>query len=197
MHRPLILASASASRAQLLRNAGVDFEVMVAPIDEDAIKKRKSELSVDQLARALAQAKAAAVAKQRSDALVIGADQILDCDGQRFDKPKDRAQAAEHLRYLRGRTHRLVTAACAFSGDECVWETLAEPRLVMRDFSDAFLDDYLARAGEGVLGSVGVYHLEGLGAQLFTRVDGDYFSILGLPLLPLLAFLRTQQVVMT
>jgi len=187
---PLILASASAVRARLLDGAGVAFEIVPSQVDEDEIKRAHGDIAVETLAMTLARAKAAEVAARRADALIIGADQILECDGRRFDKPKNRAEAAAHLRAFRGRAHRLVTACTIYRGRDEVWHHTSIPRLTMWNFDDAFIDEYLARAGDGVLTSVGAYQLEGLGAHLFENIEGDYFSILGLPLLPLLAFLR-------
>jgi len=192
----LILASGSAVRARLLTNAGLAIEIVPSNVDEDDIKRVNEGIAVEQLAMILARAKAAEVAARNSDALIIGADQILDCDGARFDKPKDRVEAAEHLSAFRGRTHRLITACTVHRGLEEIWHYTAIPQLTMWDFDDAFVGDYLARAGDSVLTSVGAYLLEGLGSNLFEKIEGDYFSILGLPLLPLLAFLRTQGLVL-
>lgn len=188
----LVLASSSKVRARLLRDAGVSFEVIGSEVDEDEIKRQHADMDTETLARTLAKAKAAAVARLKPDALVIGTDQILECEGRRFDKPTDLSGAAGHLKYLRGRTHRLVTAAVVRRGTANLWENVSEPRLTMRVFSDSFLADYLTRAGPAVLSSVGAYQLESLGAQLFDHIEGDYFSILGLPLLPLMAFLRSE-----
>jgi septum formation protein len=189
---PLLLASASATRQALLAAAGLRFGVHPADIDEAPIKRAARAAGLDAAAAALrlADAKAAAVAAQAPDALVIGADQILDCAGVWFDKPADMAAARSHLLALRGRTHALATAVVCRSGDATVWQHVALPRLAMRGFSEAFLDDYLQAEGTHLLGSVGAYRLEGRGVQLFDRVDGDHAAILGLPLLPLLAFLR-------
>jgi septum formation protein len=188
----LVLASGSAVRARLLKNAGLAIEVVPSTVDEDAVKRTERDADVEQLAMILARAKAADVAVRHRDALTIGADQILECSGKRFDKPRDRAEAASHLRAFRGKTHRLITACTIYRGRHEVWHHTTVPRLAMWDFDDAFIDDYLTRAGDGVLTSVGAYQLEGMGAHLFEAIEGDYFSILGLPLLPLLSFLRTQ-----
>ena len=188
----LVLASGSAVRARLLRDARLAFDVVASSVDEDEIKRAHRDETVEQLAMTLARAKATEVAARHPDALTIGADQILDCAGKRFDKPKDRAEASAHLRAFRGRTHRLITACTIYRGPIEVWHHATIPMLSMWDFDDAFIDAYLTEAGDGVLTSVGAYQLEGLGAHLFDKIEGDYFSILGLPLLPLLAFLRTQ-----
>lgn len=189
----LVLASGSAARRRMLEDAGLVFDVVPPACDEEAAKRqyRAQRHSPHAQAEALAELKAKSVSAQTS-ALVIGADQMLAVDGIALDKPKDKAEAREHLLLLRGRTHELITAAVVAKQGAVIWRATDVPRLRMRNFSDAFLQDYLDRAGEDVLHSVGAYQLEGLGAQLFERVDGDYFSVLGLPLLPLLTFLRGQ-----
>lgn len=189
----LVLASTSAVRRRMLEAAGVVFEVMPPSCDEEAAKRelRAQGCSPQAQAEALAELKAKVVSAQTS-ALVIGADQMLAFDGMVLDKPRSTAEAREHLLLLRGRAHELITAAAVAKEGAVVWRAMAVPRLRMREFSKEFLDAYLERAGEAVLHSVGAYKLEGLGAQLFEQVDGDYFSVLGLPLLPLLAFLREQ-----
>ncbi len=187
----LILASGSDARRRMLEAAGLAFEVDVPRVDEDAAKAsfRAEGMKPRGQADALAELKALSVSKRRTG-FVIGADQMLALEGQAFDKPKTADEAREHLARLRGRTHELITAAVVAREGAVIWRHLDTPRLTMRAFSDVFLDDYLERAGESVLTSVGAYQLEGLGAQLFERVEGDYFSILGLQLLPLLSFLR-------
>lgn len=188
----LILASASPARRAVLAAAGLHFETAVAAVDEDAIKAaaRAEGIPPADAALLLADAKARRIATREPEALVIGADQMLVCEGRWFDKPADAEAARAQLRALRGRAHDLVTAVACWRRGERVWQHVAVPRLVMRDFSDAFLDAYLAREGEAVTRSVGAYRLEGPGVQLFARVAGDQSSILGLPLLPLLEFLR-------
>jgi septum formation protein len=191
----LILASASAARQRVLADAGVVAETDPADpadIDESAIKKecRRTGRSSTECATRLAEAKARAVAARHQGRLVLGADQLLDCEGEWFDKPRDRAEARDQLRRLRGRSHELVTVATVVRDEERLWQATERPRATMRAFSDAFLDHYLDAMGERVLKTVGGYELEGLGAQLMERVEGDYFAILGLPLLPLLHFLR-------
>jgi len=192
----LILASGSAARRQMLEAVGLSFEVETPRVDEEAAKAslRAEGLKPRDQADALAELKALSVSRKRAG-FVIGADQMLAIGGEVFDKPRDAAEAREHLLRLRGQTHELITAAVVAKEGAIIWRHIDTPRLRMRVFSDAFLDDYLARAGDDVLRSVGAYQLEGLGAQLFERVEGDYFSVLGLPLLPLLAFLREHGIV--
>jgi septum formation protein len=188
----LVLASASAARARLLADAGIDAERDPADIDEAAIKRecRRDRQSAADCAARLAEIKARTVAVRHPDRLVLGADQLLDCDGDWFDKPGSLSDARNQLRALRGRTHELATAAAVIRNGDILWRALAKPRLTMRHFSDAFLDRYLATIGDRALKTVGGYELEGPGAQLMAKIEGDYFAILGLPLLPLLDFLR-------
>ena len=193
----LVLASAAEVRAALLRAAGLSFTVEPARVDEGAIKRamREEDPDGEATARALAALKARRVSARWPGVHVVGADQLLVCEGAWFDKPVDMADARAQLRRLRGRRHALVTAVSVARDQAEIWGTVTSARLTMRDFSDAFLDEYLARAGAGILRCVGGYEAEGLGAQLFTDIEGDWFSILGLPLLPLLAFLREHGVV--
>ena len=188
----IVLASASSARAELLRQAGVMFRAEPAAINEDALKRRARERGRAgiECARELAQAKAQAVSKQNPGVLVIGADQILVLDNDWFDKPRDREGARVQLLALRGRAHELATAACGVQQGILRWRAESQPRLTMRLFSDSFLDDYLDAEGDALLGSVGAYRLEGRGVQLFSGITGDYFAVLGLPLIELLAFLR-------
>jgi septum formation protein len=190
----LILASASTSRQRLLADAGIAADADPADIDESVIKAecRKTGRSSGNCAAQLAEAKARAVASRHRDCLVLGADQMLDCDGEWFDKPRDRAEARDQLMRLRGRTHALITAATIVRNDRQLWQAIETPRVTMRAFSDAFLDRYLDRIGDRVLKTVGGYELEKLGAQIMEKVEGDYFAILGLPLLPLMHFLRDE-----
>jgi septum formation protein len=189
----LVLASSSAVRARLLRDAGVAFEVEPARIDEEEVKHslRGENADADAVADTLAELKARHVSRTRPGALVIGADQALVCQGTLFDKAPDLDHARAHLVALRGRTHELVAAVCVVRDGTRIWNHIGRARLTMRTFSDTFLDSYLAAVGEEALASVGCYQLEGRGAQLFARTEGDYFTILGLPILPLLDFLRS------
>lgn len=188
----LVLASASASRRAVLEAAGLRFVVRPADVDETALKQkaRADGLEAGDAALLLADAKAQRVAQRDPDALVIGCDQLLVCDGVWFDKPADRDEARAHLRALRGRTHTLVTAVLCRRGGKRLWHTLARPRLTMRDFSDAFLETYLSLEGSFLTTTVGAYRLEGPGVHLFATVEGEHAAILGLPLLDLLDFLR-------
>jgi septum formation protein len=192
----LILASASASRRALLAAAGLAFDVRPADIDETAVKRdaRAEAMGAEVTALLLAELKASAVALRAPEVLVIGADQILVCDGVWFDKPADVAGAREQLRALRGRSHVLATAVVCYQGDRRIWHHVAAPGLTMRNFSDDFLERYLAAEADTVTGTVGAYRLEGRGVQLFDAVEGEHSAILGLPLLPLLSFLREMRV---
>ena len=188
----LILASGSTARAALLRGAGLAVEVRPTAVDEAEVKRsaRAEGVSADDTALLLAELKALRVARPNPDALVIGADQLLVCEDRWFDKPVSLAEARSHLLALRGRAHTLVTAVVLHRGEQRVWHYVARPRLVMRPFSDAFIDAYLAAEGTNVLATVGGFRMEGPGVQLFDSVTGDHEAILGLPLLPLLGFLR-------
>lgn len=188
---PLILASASPSRRQMLLNAGLDFEIVRSGVDEDEVKLSLSaeRASAQDIATALAEMKAVRVSTRRPGAMVIGADSTLACDGKLYDKPPTLAAAREQLKALGGRTHELVSAVVVAKNGGRLWHATETGRLTMRPLSESFLDAYLARAGDAVCASVGAYQLEGLGAHLFNRIDGDYFTVLGMPLLPLLVFL--------
>jgi septum formation protein len=188
----LILASASAARLALLRGAGLAVEARPAHVDEAEIKAaaRADGATPDDAALLLAELKAARIARREPDALVIAADQLLVVGEEWLDKPPTLDAARAQLLALRGRTHTLVTAVLCQRGGARIWHHVARPSLTMRDFSEEFLNAYLAAEGDALTAWVGSYRLEGMGAQLFERIEGDYFSILGLPLLPLLGFLR-------
>lgn len=193
----LILASQSLSRRALLDGAGLDFETMPSAVDEASIKEsaQAEGLSPGDTATMLADAKAARIARRHPEATIIGADQLLVCEGAWFDKPADLGAAREHLQRLRNRSHELMTAVVVWRSGQRAWHHLATPRLTMRDFSDAFLDAYLAREGPFVTQSVGAYRLEGMGIQLMRDIRGEHTAILGLPLLPLLGYLRDAGVI--
>lgn len=188
---PLILASKSRARAAVLTGAGLAFEQIGSGVDEDALKDalRAEGASVAKQADLLAETKALKVSISHPG-IVLGCDQMLDLEGEGLDKVSTRAEAAATLRRLRGKTHILQGAIVACIEGAAVWRHLAQPRLRMRNFSDEFLERYLDAIGDAAFESVGCYQLEGLGAQLFDRIDGDYFSILGMPLLPLMQWLR-------
>ncbi|HYL48823.1 MAG TPA: Maf family protein [Stellaceae bacterium] len=193
----LVLASASPTRARLLTAAGLKPTIEPADIDEAPIKAafRADGRDAGACAVALAEAKAQRVAGRMPGALVLGADQILVCNGEWFDKPADRLAARAQLVALRGKRHVLATAAVLVKNGAVIWQALEQPALTVRRFTDEFLDAYLAAAGDAVLASVGAYQLEGAGIQLMAAVEGDHFAILGLPLLPLLDFLRDTGVI--
>lgn len=193
----IILASASVSRAQLLRSVGVAFEVEAADIDEDAIKERISSTgaSPDAIAIELAEHKAKAVSNTRPQDLVIAGDQILWFDGHLISKCGTIDEARSLLDRLRGRSHTLIGGLVLARAGEILWRHTSRAELTMRDFSDDFLEQYLNREGTRLLGSVGCYRLEGEGAQLFDAIDGSYFAILGLDMLPLLKALRVYKAI--
>jgi septum formation protein len=192
----LVLASGSAARRQLLLAAGLSFDVEAPDIDEAAIKAAtKGEGgNAEHAAAALANTKASTV--RDPDALVIGADQILVCGDTWYDKPATLDAARRQLTELRGRTHTLATAVCCKRGGQRVWRHLATPRLTMRRFSVEFLDAYIAEEGEALLGCVGAYRLEGRGLHLFDALEGEHSAILGLPMMPLVGFLRQSGVLL-
>lgn len=197
--KQVVLASASAARASLLKAAGVLFTVDPADIDEGALKQQAREAGHSALvcALALASEKASVVSRRHPDVLVIGGDQVLAAGADWFDKPRDIGEARMQLRSLRGRSHTLATAVCVATAGSPVWRATSVPKLTMRRFSDDFLAAYLAMERESVLASVGAYRLEGRGAQLFSRIAGDHFAVLGLPLIELLGFLRERGILAT
>jgi septum formation protein len=190
--KPLVLASKSASRRALLQGAGIPIEIMVADIDERGVEAKVGLADPGDVAVLLAKEKARAVSMQRPDRLVIGADQTLALGQRRFSKPVNRNAAREQLKALRGNTHALHSGVAIMRNGAVVFEHCAVARLSMRAFSDAFLDYYLDAAGDAVTASVGAYQVEGLGVQLFERIDGDHSTILGLPLIPVLDVLRRE-----
>ena len=192
----VILASGSESRRRLLANAGVLAESVRPNVDEDAAKQtfRADGMRVSDQAMQLAELKAVKVSSRR-DGLVIGGDQMLNLGGEPMDKPADMAEAANHLRRFSGKSHTLETAIVIAEGGKPVWRHLTAPKLTVRPLDEAFISSYLQASGADILSTVGAYKLEGLGAQLFSRIEGDYFSILGLPLLPLLDYLRVRGVI--
>jgi septum formation protein len=191
MPQRIILASSSAIRRQLLANAGVQIETLPARIDENAIRVglAAEQASPRDVADTLAEMKARKVAERNPDALVIGCDQVLEFQQTVWGKPDTADAALAQLRALRGQTHRLLSAVVLYDRREPVWRHVAEVRLTMRPFSDAFLDGYITRNWPGVQESVGAYKLEEEGIRLFSAIEGDYFTVLGLPLLPLLNYL--------
>ena len=194
----LVLASASAARQRLLASAGLQFEVEPAAVDESAIRQaaRADSLAPGETALMLARLKATHVSARDPAALVIGADQLLVYDREWFEKPQTQAAARADLLRLRGHRHVLPTAVVCVSGSVVLWQYVAQPQLLMRAFSDALLDAYLDAEGELVTGCVGAYRIEAAGLRLFEAIEGDYFSILGLPMLPLLGFLRQHGVLL-
>ncbi|MHC8491474.1 Maf family protein [Thalassospira sp. SM2505] len=192
MNHRLILASSSKTRHAMLTNAGVACEAVASMIDEEGYKQSmKAEgASAAEAAETLAEMKALRMYRQQPDGIVIAADQMLECNGIWFDKPRDRDNTRAQLLALRGKTHQLVSAAVIYKEGSRIWGTIDTAHLTMRNFSDEWLEDYLDAAGEEIFNCVGGYQLEGIGAQLFTEVRGDYFTVLGLPLLPLIGFLR-------
>lgn len=190
----LVLASASKTRALLLNNAGLGFDIVPAHADEAALKSalRAEGATARDAALSLAELKASRISTSRPDDLVIGCDQLLDCASTWFDKAIDRADAGRQIALLQGKRHELATAVCAMCNGRRLWHRIEAPSLVMRQLSETDIGAYLDTAGDEVIGCVGGYRLEGIGIQLFAQIEGDYFAILGLPLLPLLDFLRGQ-----
>lgn len=199
MRTDLILASGSTTRRALLEAAGLAPQVHPADVDEAQMREtlfaRDAAVSHESVALALATAKAEAVSANHPAAIVIGADQVLSCEGRLFEKPKSLAEAREHLAILRGRTHALHAATALARNGKIIWQNVETARLTMRNFSDDALDAYLESVGDVVLTSVGAYQIEGPAIQLFEAIDGDHATILGLPLLPLLAELRRLEII--
>jgi septum formation protein len=189
---PLILASQSRARQALLTNAGISFEAVTAEIDERAVQQASGLSAPGEIASLLAREKALSVSARLSGKFVIGADQTLALGERLFSKPVGRAQAAEHLRALAGRSHELHSAVAVARDGKILFEAAAIAVMTMRRLGGAEIDAYLDEAGDAITSSVGAYQLEGLGVHLFERIEGDHFTILGLPLLPLLAFLRSE-----
>jgi septum formation protein len=190
---PLILASQSRARQALLANAGISFEAVTAEIDERAVQQASGLSAPGEIASLLAREKALSVSARQPGKFVIGADQTLALGERLFSKPAGRAQAAEQLRTLAGRSHELHSAVAVVRDGKILFEAVAIAGMTMRRLGEAEIDVYLDQAGEAVTSSVGAYQLEGLGVHLFERIEGDHFTILGLPLLPLLAFLRSER----
>jgi septum formation protein len=191
MPQPLILASGSKIRAELLRNAGVSFDVVAAPVDEETIRQSLEAEGTKprDIADSLAEAKAQRVSAKLPGALVLGCDQVLDFNGAVFSKPKSKDDARTQLKELRNNPHSLLSAAVIYEDNKPIWRHVGIVRLRMRDFSDDFLDEYVERNWDEIQHTVGCYQLEAEGVRLFTRVDGDYFTVLGMPLLQILAYL--------
>lgn len=196
--KPFVLGSGSAGRRMLLEQAGLAFEVIRPNVDEEVLKdnflREHDPKDLPALATTLATEKAREVST-RTDKLVVGGDQILLLDGVLFNKPRDVQEARENLRRLRGRTHHLVSALALARKGEVIWRYRDTAAMTMRDFSDDFLELYLHLAGTGVLSSVGCYQIEGLGVHLFEKIEGDHHTIIGMPMLPLLAALRSHGIV--
>lgn len=192
----LILASASASRRAMLQAAGVAHESIPAKIDERACEARLGAASPAEIACALAEAKAAAVSAAHPDALVLGSDSLVVCKHRRFDKPKSRAEAAAHLRFFAGAVMELHSSAALVKDGVCIWRHASLALLHVRRLSEAFIADYLAREWPAIGQTVGAFRIEGPGVQLFTRIEGDHFTVLGMPLIAVLEALRKEGVLL-
>jgi len=196
----LVLASASAVRTRLLTAAGVPHDIVPADIDEAEVRDRllAEDATHASIAEVLAELKAQHVARDvAADRIVLGADQVLSCEGELFEKPVGLEGVRGHLKRLMGKEHTLHAAVCAVRGGEVIWHHNSSARLRMRTLSAAFIDHYVETVGDAACRSVGAYEMEGMGPHLFSEIDGDFFDILGLPLLPVLEFLRNEDVVMT
>jgi len=194
-----ILASQSGSRQQILKSAGISYTALPAHLDEEKIKDQMmaENASPKAIAQRLADEKALFISKNYQDHYVLGADQILLADDRIFSKARDVSEARENLKFLRGRSHQLISALSLVHQGQVIWQDVHIPELIMRDFSDDFLDQYLTRNGGQILASVGCYFLEGEGIQLFSEIKGDFFAILGLPLINLMEKLRELNILQT
>ncbi len=192
--QPLILASKSWGRRLVLQQTGIPFVAIPAELDERKIEEkiRAKDGGADEVARALARAKALKISMTAPEAYVLGADQVASCEGRLFGKPRDLAQAAQQLAFLSGRPHRLHSAVALVRGGTIVFATVSHADLCMRELSASFIEAYLAVAGDAALASAGAYQIEGMGVHLFTEVSGDHWTILGLPILPVLDALRRE-----
>jgi septum formation protein len=197
LSKELVLASASKTRREILLAARISFISISPNVDEERIKEALLAKGADAaaIATALAETKAAEVSARTTGSLVLGADQVLVCEGKLFNKAENLSQARETLKYFRGRTHELISAMALVRNGETLWRHVESAELCVRDFSEAFLEEYIILEGNDILGSVGCYRIEGRGAQLFDKVTGDQFTIRGLPLFPLLAALRAREIV--
>lgn len=187
----IILASKSVARQNMLRASGIDFKSIPADINEAAYKN--SGGAPEAITKELATQKALHVAAQNPEALVVGSDQILECEGALLSKAQNQNEASDKLKTLRGKTHHLISAVCVARDDKILWQTMQKAALTMHNFDNEFLENYLDKAGEALTRSVGAYELESIGVNLFETIEGDYFTILGMPLLPLLTYLRDEQ----
>ena len=194
---PLILASNSRFRAELLMNAGIEFTTTSASIDERAIERPLLEANLEpaDIAQVLAEAKAIDVSTDNPNALIIGCDQTLSMNGIMFHKPVDMKQARQHILKFSGKTHQLNSAIAFVFNQQTIWRHVSVANMTMRKLTPEYIGKYMAKAGQSVMNSVGAYQLEGVGVQLFKQIDGDYFTIIGLPLLPLLSELRSLEVI--
>ena len=197
-HPTIILASGSAIRADILRNAGAPFDIIKPGTDEAAIKRAAKDdgAGLEETAMMLAEAKCLSVARElaagKTNAIVIGSDQIMEFEGRGFDKPANMGEARSRLKALQGATHSLINAVAVARNGSIIWRNITRPKLTMRPMSDGEIDAYLDAAGADILYTVGAYQVEKLGARLFTRIEGDYFAVLGLTLYPLLDILRSE-----
>lgn len=191
----IILASGSRARTEMLNHAGIQYQAIPAAIDETAIitELMQTAVSPEDIAATLAQQKALHIAKENNDALVIGSDQILECEGKLYEKAADQNAARDKLKILRGKTHRLLSSVCVASDTKILWQTTDTASLTMRNFDDEFLERYINKAGDDAMQCVGGYALEKAGITLFSDISGSYHTILGMPFLPLLAYLQDEQ----